>query len=65
MPYHKFKVDQRVIYQPAHDMMGDAGIVHFVTRLLPANGPDPQYRIRNAIDGRERAAAESELQDGT
>jgi hypothetical protein len=64
MAFHKFKIDQRVIYQPEHNMMGDAGVVYMVVRLLPPAGREPQYRIRNAKDGHERVAAEGELRAG-
>jgi hypothetical protein len=65
MTYHRFKVDQRVIYKPERDMMGDAGAAYVVVRLLPPAGREPQYRIRLAADGQERVATENELQDGT
>jgi hypothetical protein len=32
-----------------------------ITRLLPAEGDNPQYRIRSLLDGHERVVVESDL----
>jgi hypothetical protein len=60
---HKFKVGQSVRIAPS----GRDGYVAVVegefsiTRLLPPDGPDNQYRIKSDADGHERVVKENRL----
>jgi len=55
-----FKIGTIVSYLgiPGHRDEGAFEII----RLLPADGPEPQYRLRNVADLRERVAQQHELQ---
>jgi hypothetical protein len=57
---HKFKVGQTVNYTP-HVGTSVADGAYMVTRLLPPQGGDFQYRIKNAHELHERVATESQL----
>ena len=60
MPEHKFKIGQTVNYRSAFDRDETIG-VYTVTRLLPPEGGEYQYRIKNADELHERVVKESQL----
>jgi hypothetical protein len=61
MAQHKFRLGQTVNYTSgALDRGGSSG-VYQVTRLLPPEGGDYQYRIKNVDEPHERVVKESQL----
>jgi hypothetical protein len=61
MSEHKFSVGQAVEYFASRRFDRLAGGNYTVVRLLPLDGNAPQYRIKSALDGRERMVRESEI----
>ena len=61
MSEHKFSVGQAVEYFASRRFDRLAGGSYTVVRLLPVEGDTPQYRIKSALDGRERMVRESEI----
>jgi hypothetical protein len=59
MPSHKFKVGDLVILRPAVSLNVPGG-TYQVTRQLPENRGEFEYRIKN-LEEVERVARESEL----
>ena len=60
MPSHKFHVGESVTLMPAISRNVPAG-VYQVTKQLPHNGREFEYRIKSANEEHERVARESEL----
>jgi hypothetical protein len=60
MPSHKFRVGDVVLPMPAVSQ-NIAGGTYQVTRLLPENRGEFEYRIKNLEEPHERVARESEL----
>jgi hypothetical protein len=60
MPSHKFHVGESVILRPAISRNVPGGM-HEVTKLLPHNGREFEYRIKSASEEHERVVRESEL----
>jgi hypothetical protein len=60
MPSHKFHVGESVIVRPAISRNVPGG-VYEVTKQLPHNGREFEYRIKSANEEHERVAQESEL----
>jgi hypothetical protein len=61
MTYHKFKVGQTVNLIPNRlDRHLPSG-AYTVLRLLPIEGLDIRYRVRNSRDGHERVVLEGQL----
>ena len=61
MAYHKFKVGQTVNIIPNRlDRQLPSG-AYTILRLLPIEGLDIRYRVRNARDGHERVVFEGQL----
>jgi hypothetical protein len=61
MEPHAFAVGQRVIFSPGrHDANVPRG-TYVVTRLLPLDGIEQQYRVKSAGDPHERVVRESQL----
>jgi len=58
---HKFKIGQLVNYTSGPFGAGIATGVYKITRLLPPEGNDFQYKIKNAAEPHERVAKESQL----
>jgi hypothetical protein len=58
---HKFQIGQIVYFtsRPIGHMAADS--VYEVVKLLPSDGSDYQYRIKNANEAFERVARESQL----
>jgi hypothetical protein len=63
MPAHKFRIGETVMLRPAVNRNVPGGI-HEVTKQLPHNGREFEYRIKNASEEHERVALESELTKG-
>ena len=61
MKEHKFHVGQTVYFtsRPIGHMPADG--TYQVVKLLPSDGDDYQYRIKNAGEAFERVAKESQL----
>ncbi len=60
MPSHKFHVGESVTVLPAISRNVPGG-VYEVTKQLPHNGREFEYRIKSANEAHERVARESEL----
>jgi hypothetical protein len=58
---HKFKVGQSVSFTSGLLGHGSRNGVYEVTQLLPPEGDDYQYRIKNAEEPHERVVKESQL----
>jgi hypothetical protein len=61
MPEHKFSVGQAVDYFASRRFDRLAGGRYTIVRLLPLDKNTPQYRIKSALDGRERMVHENEI----
>jgi len=61
MSEHKFRIGQAVEIVPSRRFDRPTGGRYTIVRLLPAESNMPQYRIRNATDGRERVVHEGEI----
>jgi len=61
MPAHKFKIGQSVSFMSGPFGRGGTNSVYKVTHLLPPEGDDFQYRIKNASEPHERVVKESQL----
>ena len=61
MANHKFKVGQVVDLIPSRLNGNIPGGSYTVQRLLPEEGRDFQYRVKNTSDGHERVVRESQL----
>ena len=61
MAVHKYRVGQTVEIPPSrldHRVISGA---YTIQRLLPLEGRDPQYRVKNTKDGHERVVDERQL----
>jgi len=58
---HKFQVGQTVFYTSSPISRPGASGSYKVVRLLPSDGEDYQYRIKNPGEAFERVAKESQL----
>jgi len=59
---HKFRVGQTVLYTSSPISRPGASGAYKVVRLLPSDGDDYQYRIKNSGEAFERVAKESQLE---
>jgi hypothetical protein len=59
---HKFQVGQTVFYTSSPISRPGASGSYRVVRLLPSDGEDYQYRIKNPGEAFERVAKESQLE---
>jgi hypothetical protein len=59
---HKFSVGQTVFYTSSPISRPGASGTYQVVRLLPSDGDDYQYRIKNPGEAFERVAKESQLE---
>ena len=59
---HKFHVGQTVLYTSSPISRPGASGTYKVVKLLPSDGEDYQYRIKNAGEAFERVAKESQLE---
>jgi hypothetical protein len=60
MPSHEFHIGERVMLRPAVSRNVPGG-VYEVTKQLPHNGLEFEYRIKSANEPYERIAGEREL----
>jgi hypothetical protein len=58
---HKYRVGQTVFYTSSPISRPGASGSYKVVRLLPSDGEDYQYRIKNPGEAFERVAKESQL----
>jgi hypothetical protein len=58
---HKFKIGQTVTYTSGPYGARNVGNTYTVTQLLPAEGDDFPYKIKNAAEPHEPVAKESQL----
>jgi hypothetical protein len=58
---HKFKVGQSVSFLSGSFDRGRTNSIYKITRLLPPESDDCQYRIKNADEAHERVVKESQL----
>jgi hypothetical protein len=64
MPLHSFAVGQS-IELALHRFDGSAPPgLYTVVRLLPNDGSDREYRVKNVRDGHERVVRESQIRRG-
>ena len=56
MPHHKFKLGELVEFMPDKLQRNALGGSYKITRLLPLEGSDHQYRIKNILEPYERMA---------
>ena len=59
---HKYRVGQTVFYTSSPVSRPGASGSYEVVRLLPSDGEDYQYRIKNPGEAFERVAKESQLE---
>ena len=64
MAQHSFLVGQTVELVPGRLDGNIPRGAYTVQRLLPNDGPDREYRVRNTRDGHERVVRESQLRSG-
>lgn len=64
MVQHKFKIGQVVDLVLSRRDANIPGGRYTVQRLMPGEGLDLQYRVKNLRDGHERVVYESQLIDG-
>ena len=62
MRTHKYRVGQTVFYTSSPISRPGASGSYQVVRLLPSDGEDYQYRIKNPGEAFERVAKESQLE---
>lgn len=58
---HKYRVGDQVFFTTSNIARPAAGGAYQVIQLLPTDGDDCQYRIKNAAEAFERVARESQL----
>jgi hypothetical protein len=61
VPEHKFRVGQSVSFMSGPFGRGGTNSIYTVMQLLPPEGDDFQYRIKNANEPHERVVKESQL----
>ena len=61
MPLHSFAVGQMLEFDPGKFDGTAARGTYTVVRLLPNDGRDREYRVKNVRDGHERVVRESQL----
>lgn len=61
MATHRYQVGERVQYVRSPFDGHAASGVYTITRLMPADGQDPVYRVKSANEAHERTMAESQL----
>jgi hypothetical protein len=59
---HRFRVGQTVLYTSSPITRPGASGSYKVVKLLPSDGDDYQYRIKNSGEAFERVAKESQLE---
>jgi hypothetical protein len=62
MPTYKFQIGETVFLSPAHSRNISGG-AYVVTKKLPENNGEFEYRVKSVNEPHERVARESELND--
>jgi hypothetical protein len=62
MPTYKFQIGQTVFIVPSHSRNIPGG-AYIVTKKLPENNGEFEYRVRGVAEPYERVVRESELRD--
>ena len=60
MSFHKFSIGEVVLLQPSVPRQVPGG-AYEITKRLPHNGTEFEYRIKSATEPHERVVRESEL----
>lgn len=58
---HKYQVGETVYFTASNVARPAASGLYEIVKLLPTDGDDCQYRIKNATEAFERVARESQL----
>ena len=61
MASHRFQIGDEVDIMPGQFTPREAQGRYTVTRLLPNDSPDREYRVRQGRSGQERVVRESEV----
>ncbi|MFV3130844.1 hypothetical protein [Niveispirillum sp. KHB5.9] len=61
IPHHKFKIGQNLNFHPGLQGFVIPPGLFTVSSLLPSDGNELQYRVRNVGSGQERIVRESQL----
>jgi hypothetical protein len=61
MAIHKFRVGQKVVLIPNRLERHVPAGAYTIQRLLPVEGNELHYRIKNSSDGHERVVIEAQL----
>ena len=61
MPPYKFAVGERVEFSPGRFDGNVPRGLYMITRHLPSETPDMQYRVKSVRDSHERVVRESQL----
>ena len=64
MPQHRYPVGERVEFMPGRFDGNVPRGPYTVTRQLPSDTPDMQYRVKHLRDSHERVVRESQLRKG-
>jgi hypothetical protein len=64
MANHRFAVGERVEFSPGRLDGNVPRGTYTVTKLLPSETRDMQYRVKNVRDSHERVVLESQLRKG-
>jgi hypothetical protein len=62
MPTYKFQIGQTVFLAPARSQNVPGG-AYIVTKKLPENNGELEYRVKSVNEPHERVVRESELRD--
>ncbi|WP_159995581.1 hypothetical protein [Roseomonas sp. 18066] len=63
LPIHRFAIGQKISLMPGrYDSPAPQGD-YTITRLLPNDSTDREYRVKNSRDGHERVVRESQLRN--
>jgi hypothetical protein len=62
MPTYKFKIGQTVFLAPARSQNIPGG-AYIITKKLPENNGEFEYRVKSVNEPHERVVRESELRD--
>lgn len=64
MAMHKYRVGERVEYVRGSAYGTASPGTYTITRCMPADSADPQYRVKSAGETHERTMKESQLRKG-
>ena len=64
MPPHSFSIGQNVEFVGSKYAANVPDGAYVVLRLLPNDGMDREYRVKNSVDGHERVVRQSQIRSG-